>query len=141
MITQTKRVYKINDAEIDIENGSILKKFMEKSKTKKLLTFKQLQTKFEKWANYNFPNSTDWQCLLGVGEEMGELFHAHLKESQKIRKQDYRAKKKDAIGDIIMFLTHYCIKEGFDMQDIVSEVWEEISLRDWVKYKKDGLTK
>ena len=59
------------------------------------------------WAQHNFPTTTAEQCLLGIFEEIGELSHAILKESQGIRKENFHSAKKDALADITVFLLDY----------------------------------
>lgn len=78
------------------------------------LTFHDLQFEVIGWASRNFPDSEHWQPLLGAVEELGELAHSHLKESQGIRKtsEEHQIKAKDAIGDIIIYLAHYCSLRG-----------------------------
>lgn len=50
--------------------------------------------------------------ILGVAEELGELCHGVLKHHQGIRGFDnvdkYHAHCKDALGDIMVYLSHYC---------------------------------
>lgn len=99
-----------------------------------------IQTEQKLWASKNFGNKPSYQSLLGVMEEAGELAHAHLKAEQQIRNQDYDAKKQDAIGDIMIYLMDYCNREGYDLQDIITQTWSEVCKRDWVKYPKNGRT-
>jgi len=71
--------------------------------------------------------------LLGVGEEVGELMHAHLKAEQGIRltPEAARDKKADAIGDIMVYLCGYCRAEGLDMHNAYLRAWSEVKERDW----------
>lgn len=107
---------------------------------KKEMTFRDLQEQQKAWVEHNFPGRPDWNPLLGAMEELGELAHAHLKEFQKIRKQDYVAKGKDAVGDIFIYLSDYCSARGWDMQEIIETTWGEVKTRDWKKYPKNGRT-
>ena len=70
------------------------------------MDFKTIQKKQNKWQKINFPNTKNYQPLLGVVEEVGELSHSHLKMEQGIRgsEEGHIAKIKDAIGDIVIFL-------------------------------------
>ena len=77
---------------------------------------------------------------MGVMEEAGELAHAHLKEHQGIRADDFKAKKEDAIGDIIIFLADYCNRNRLILSRCVDRAWAEASQRDWVKYPKNGIS-
>lgn len=96
--------------------------------------FKGFQDEVEKWQAKNFPNSQPYHPLLGLNEEVGELNHAHLKGEQGIRhdKFEIHRKKKDAIGDIMLFLIDYCRKNNLDLVDCLETTWEEVKLRDWV---------
>lgn len=75
-------------------------------------------------------------------EELGELTHSHLKQLQGIRgtPEEHVAKAKDAVGDIIVYLADYCTRRGWDLENIVSDVWAEVSKRDWVVYPLNGVT-
>lgn len=56
----------------------------------------------------NYFPSTEVQIdtVLGCVEEVGELAHSHIKESQEIRgtQQEHEAAAKDAIGDLTVYL-------------------------------------
>jgi len=102
----------------------------------------QFQNEVRAWAEKNFGPKvgTGYRSLLGAMEELGELAHAHLKEEQRIRPMDYDAAKRDAIGDILIYLAHYCCDQGFDLQAILDETWNEVRKRDWNKNKENGVT-
>ncbi|MCL5265162.1 MAG: hypothetical protein M1343_08235 [Chloroflexi bacterium] len=123
------------------------------------LTFRQLQQEQRAWIQYNFPGRHDFQPLLGVVEELGELAeatddprlleltkklgklaHSHLKRVQGIRgtAEEHHAKAKDAIGDIVVFLSDYCSACGYDFQEIIETTWAEVKQRDWQKDKLRG---
>ena len=94
------------------------------------------------WAANNFlAGRTDGiDPLLGVVEEVGELCHAILKQRQGIRGsfEEHEANAKDAVGDIIVYLADLCTRRGWDLNDIVNEVWFQVSNRDWTKNKENG---
>ncbi len=105
------------------------------------MDLKILQQEVHEWTEHNFPGAEPYRKLLGVVEEVGELSHAHLKELEGIRgNQDHTANAKDAVGDIIIFLTDYCNSRGFDMNEILTDVWSEVKQRDWIKYPTNGRT-
>lgn len=83
-----------------------------------------------------------YRPLLGVVEEVGELCHAHLKNEQGIRgtPEEWEAKKKDAIGDILIYLLDYATREGVDVEECLETAWAEVSARDWVRFPKNGRT-
>ena len=165
-------------------------------------TLSEIQAELKVWTEYNFGQQESIIPIMGMIEELGELTHAHLKELQGIRKSDFLADKKDAIGDITIYLLNYfncigknirdtnilaldreipsiiininfyvsrlaitvgaergytrtslnsaemilkflhrlCNKLDIDFITTVNEVWEQVKLRDWRKYPKDGRT-
>lgn len=80
--------------------------------------FKTLQSEVGEWARRNFPNATAEDPWLGVMEEFGELCHAQLKLKQGIRgdREQLEAERVDAVGDMIVFLSHYCELRGIEMR-------------------------
>lgn len=100
----------------------------------------KIQEEQGEWAARNFPGHQPYQALLGAMEEMGELAHAHLKSEQEIRGSlhYHQAKAKDSIGDIIIFLLHYCNQMGWSMESIIAETWDVVKQRDWTKNKENG---
>jgi len=101
-----------------------------------------LQEKINAWGRYNFPNAQPYQPLLGAVEELGELAHAHLKQEQGIRgtPEEWKAKKEDAIGDVIIYLLHYCVMQGLSLWACILQAWCEIKDRDWQKFPRNGRT-
>lgn len=100
----------------------------------------ELQQQVAAWNKKNFPDGTPDRVLIGAGEELGELFHAHLKQSQGIRGTDaeHRAAAKDAIGDICIYLMAYCAKRGFQFDSCIRGAWDEVKNRNWKRNRKDG---
>jgi NTP pyrophosphatase (non-canonical NTP hydrolase) len=107
-----------------------------------MFTLRQLQEEQRVWADHNFPNRVSYQPLLGVLEELGELAHHHLKASQGIRGSTelHREKARDAVGDLMIYLADYCNLEGYEMQEILEEVWGQVKQRDWQKDPETGGT-
>jgi len=75
---------------------------------------------------------------LGVVEEIGELFHGVLKHHQGIRGFDntdkYRAHTLDALGDIMVYLSHWCYLNGAHYHALIAvEVPTSMELRDLLK--------
>jgi len=103
-------------------------------------TIRELQETMRPWYDYNFPNTETWEPILGALEELGELAHAHLKGNQGIRhtSDEIAAKKKDAIGDVIVFLIHYSILNGWELQDLLETVVAEVVKRDWVASRAEA---
>jgi len=100
-----------------------------------------LQKESKIWGDHNFPNQESWKPLLGIGEELGELNHAHLKLVQGIRVgENLREKQLDAVGDIIIYLADYCNREDISLDKCVEYAWEEASKRNWIKFPKNGVS-
>jgi NTP pyrophosphatase (non-canonical NTP hydrolase) len=101
-------------------------------------SLKKFQTEQSEWSRKNFGAHKPDHAILGVAEEVGELCHSHLKRSQGIRGTplEHDAKGQDAIGDIVVYLADYCSGMGWDFEDIVATVWDQVQKRDW---KKDSL--
>jgi NTP pyrophosphatase (non-canonical NTP hydrolase) len=97
----------------------------------------RIQDEQKKWQEYNFPGSGANEAFKGIVEEIGELAHADLKETQGIRvDEDHIENAKDAIGDIVIYLMSYCNYRGFDLQSIIKDTWEDVKERDWQKNKQ-----
>ena len=99
----------------------------------------ELQNSHKEWVDYNFPSQPSYQPLLGIGEEVGELMHAHLKEEQGIRSVNALALKEDALGDIFIYMMSYANAEGLDLESCILKAWGEVSSRDWVQYPITGM--
>lgn len=107
-----------------------------------MLTFKQLQDEQVSWVQHNFPGRKSFYPLLGVVEELGELAHTHLKALQGIRgtPEEHEEAGKDAIGDIVIFLSDYCTAMGWDFQEIVEHTWfDVVKKRDWQANRDEGV--
>jgi NTP pyrophosphatase (non-canonical NTP hydrolase) len=103
----------------------------------------KFQTVHNVWRKVNFPYSRKVDPLLGLVEEVGELSHAVLKQRQGIRgtSDDHESAKRDAIGDIFIYLVDFCNREGVDIERCIVEAWGEVKNRNWVKYPKNGVDK
>jgi NTP pyrophosphatase (non-canonical NTP hydrolase) len=101
---------------------------------------REIQSEAREWSQRNFGNQPSYHLLLGVLEELGELAHAHLKQSQGIRtNEDHLEGEKDAIGDLVIYLINYCTTRGWDLQEIVEQTWESVKKRDWIRYPERGI--
>jgi NTP pyrophosphatase (non-canonical NTP hydrolase) len=107
---------------------------------KKPLTFKRLQEEQKPWVQHNFPGRTFEEPFKGMVEELGELSHALLKQKQAIRGtfEEHENDIKDAIGDLIIFCSDFCEARGLSFQEIVEKTWNEVKIRDWKKFPKNG---
>lgn len=104
---------------------------------KELIVF---QSQVGAWADRNFGLTPAYRPLLGAVEELGELAHAQLKKEQGVRKGESRFKidASDAVGDILVYLAHYCQLTGLSLQDAVDKTWAKVRQRDWRKYPETG---
>jgi NTP pyrophosphatase (non-canonical NTP hydrolase) len=80
--------------------------------------------------------------FLGIVEEVGELAHHLLKQAQGIRGEDdwHTAQQRDAVADILIFLTGFCYRRRWDLEQILLETWKEVRSRDWKRFPKNGKT-
>ena len=88
---------------------------------------RELQREVREWTGKNFPNNKPHMPLLGAMEELGELAHAHLKQEQGIATT--RGNKRDAIGDIIIYLCNYCSLNDIDIQTAIEVAWDNVQRR------------
>lgn len=92
-----------------------------------------------KWALRNFGKQDSYRPLLGMMEELGELCHAHLKQEQAIRtNENHEEQIKDAIGDLLIYLVHYCSIRRLDLEDILTSTWAHVQNRNWRKNPATG---
>jgi hypothetical protein len=70
---------------------------------------KTMQAEAAIWTRYNFPDQRTYQPLLGMVEELGELWDAETTSLQL-----------DALADMLIFATNFCTHLGLD----VVEVWQ-----------------
>jgi NTP pyrophosphatase (non-canonical NTP hydrolase) len=100
----------------------------------------KIQEELKVWSHENFGHQASWEPLLGAMEELGELAHAHLKLYQGIRGDwdKHNAAKKDAIADCIIYLMNYCNIEGFKIDAILAETWENVKQRNWKISPENG---
>jgi len=104
------------------------------AEVKKGDTLRRVQRELKPWVSHNFGEREPWQPLLGIGEEVGELMHAHLKAHQGIRShENHSAAKIDALADIIIFACDYATAEGIDIADALATTWDQVKKRDWRK--------
>lgn len=100
--------------------------------------------RIKQWANKNFGVQDPIWPLLGVAEELGELCRCFVKRHGGIRGFNDPAKfeshAKDAIGDIFFFLVVLTSSMGWDINEIVNGVTNEVTKRDWKKYPVNGIS-
>ena len=109
-----------------------------------MFDLKQFQKEQLEWAKHNFGSKygSGYRTLLGAMEELGELAHAHLKSEQGIRiNENHQESKKDAVGDIIIYLANYCSDNDLILEDCIKDTWENVKVRDWKKNNINGAPK
>lgn len=80
---------------------------------------RKIQEEQKPWVKHNFPGRKDYEPLIGIIEELGELSHAHLKEIQGIRtNENHIENARDAVADIVIYIADYCSGRGYDLQGI-----------------------
>ena len=119
------------------------------------------QSEQKAWVQHNFGDRLSYMPLLGITEEISELYrfdpksnhlmylcevigrlnHHHLKEAQNIRlHENHKEKIKDCVADIIIFLSDYCNAREIDMAKTVGDVWDQVKCRDFKKFPNNGIT-
>ena len=88
-----------------------------------------LQKEHAEWLKTNFPNAGYLDCLLKVGEEIGELNAAIYQN--RFGKGSHMEHIKDAIGDIVIALSGVATCLSVDYSDAVIEAWTEVKTRDY----------
>ncbi len=71
-------------------------------------------------------------------------FEANFPISKKgkiLTEAEILAERKDAVGDIVIYLSDYCYRNGFDLGTITQETWAKVSQRDWRKNPVDAAEK
>lgn len=120
-----------------------------------MIDLNNLQKEVSEWADYNFGTRKKKGRLVGATEEFGELAgwmleeivpilhafrqlgkvcHHHEKGESGIRgtPEFHESKKRDALGDIMIYLLDFCELHGWSYEEIINETWAEVSERDWV---------
>jgi NTP pyrophosphatase (non-canonical NTP hydrolase) len=104
----------------------------------------RLQAEHKEWLEHNFPNQQGHDPLLGIMEEVGELSHAYLKNTQGIRGMVHIAEARtlmaDALGDIFIYMLSFSNTNGFNLENCINKAWLTVKERDWVHYPVDGRT-
>jgi len=103
------------------------------------------QTDIELWGTRNFGGSNGLGALapmMGIVEEVGELYHTRLKTLQGIRGaadgSDVDLEEMDALGDLLVYMLHYCATRNLSLASCFLMAWDEVKDRDWIKYPKTG---
>lgn len=80
--------------------------------------------------------------LMGMTEELGELYHVMLKRHQGIRGYDNDAQfireRDDAVADLCIYLMDFCAQERICLQSTIEKTASKVLMRDWVTNPKDA---
>ena len=85
--------------------------------------YEQLIEDVQSWATNRGLNGSDPHAqALKIGEELGELYQAFLKE--------HETDELDAIGDLQVTLIVYCLQRGIDYQKCLADAYKVIKNRE-----------
>ena len=103
------------------------------------MTLETLQALVREWTDHNFPYATSTEPLVGMMEELGEVSHAWLKLKQGIRTdQNHDLALKDGIGDMLIYMAHFCSLQGITLEECFQLAWDTVSKRDWIERPESG---
>jgi NTP pyrophosphatase (non-canonical NTP hydrolase) len=76
------------------------------------IDFNALQAEIHAWHLRNYPSAVSEDDLLSIGEELGELFRAQLKQDGGIRGtyEHWQEEKRKEIGDVLIGLFNFCAR-------------------------------
>lgn len=84
-----------------------------------------------------------WPAFAGVVEEIGEYARALARPHQGRWKEEKNGAvleaKKDAMADLLIFLSDLATREGIDLQEVLNTTWETVQKRrqaTWVEDKE-----
>lgn len=99
-----------------------------------------MQNAIHAWHRLNFPQDDMRDALLGVGEELGEVNRAQIKQSGGIRGSwaYWQHEKEKEIGDVLIGLINYAAWNDINWLEALQNRWKTISRRDYIKFPVDG---
>lgn len=109
-----------------------------------VLDLDAFQQDVHRWANENFGEITPIEPLLGMVEELGELCHTVLKNSQDIRGMGddalARLSMEDALGDLCVFMANFAAHAGIRLERAIVDTWAKVRERDWRQFPANGIS-
>lgn len=104
--------------------------------------FVELAHQIFNWSNHNWPRRKSKDVVCSMTEEIGELMRAETKAEQGIRGTlDYwEAEAKREWGDVLIAALDYALVRGWSPVSVLQDRWNEVSVRDWQKFPKNGKT-
>jgi NTP pyrophosphatase (non-canonical NTP hydrolase) len=92
----------------------------------------ELQGRVATWEEANFPQCEEWELILGVCEEAGELAQNFLKMHRRIRAEEFTPDSmKDAIGDLLVYAAGVCNRHGWGLREIFEQTVTTVETRRW----------
>lgn len=100
----------------------------------------EMQRDIHAWHRRNFPTDDARDSLLGIGEELGEVMRAQVKQSGNIRGtfEFWQEEKKKEIGDVLIGLLNYCEWNDISFVEALIDRWRVIGKRDYIRFPEDG---
>ena len=103
------------------------------------------QTDVALWAQRNFGDNSGLGAIgpmMGIVEEVGELYHTRLKAIQRIReganKEALDEDEVDALGDILVYMMDYAGRRKLSLAKCFLDAWLKVKDRDWVTWPSTG---
>lgn len=93
-----------------------------------------LQEKVRVWAFRNFgKDAPSHLSAIKIMEELGELAGHYIRrlEHRAGDDLDHEAGIRDSVGDIVIALTVFCVRENIDLLEAVETAWGEVSQRNY----------
>ena len=90
------------------------------------------QKEVEMWTFRNWGSAPSALALIKIQEELGELSANYIRRIEgrpDKAQQDFQDGIFDAVGDIVISLTGFCVREGISLTDAINTVWEEVRQR------------
>ena len=89
----------------------------------------QIQYELFAWQKENYPSSDVWTDIAGIAEEFGELARVQIdimvgREPEKFDSNEEAM--KDAIGDVLIYLSQLASKHGISVAEAMTEATGEI---------------
>ena len=88
-----------------------------------------------------FDGDLDWTNRADFTTPFGLDTPIVSKKGKILTADEVVAERKDAVGDIMIYLSDYCYRNGFDLGTITQETWAKVSQRDWRKNPVDAAEK
>lgn len=103
-------------------------------------TLGTIQESVHSWHRYNYPQDDMRDALLAVGEELGELNRAQVKQASGIRGsfEHWQKEKEKEIGDTLIATINYAAWNDIDWISALMHRWLVIKQRDFIKNPQTG---